>query len=203
MPSLLVLMTLGHPHLQEGDLLPTEKVWDAVVRSFSNQMRAAFASSSFAKETFVGGFPRLVAQLEGLLDRITRDTDVRAIASAAATGAASGSAAGAGVGVGSQGRGTSSIKIGLGVAAAAAWGRGATPPAIGADHRAQLMATLDQFQVLCSAGAFLRAQCCAVLCRAVLCRAVPCRGSGLLLAEPWPLLVLNWTCETIHRRFHD
>jgi len=40
------------------------------------QLRAAFTASSFVEETFVLGFPRLVRQLEGFLDRLARETDV-------------------------------------------------------------------------------------------------------------------------------
>lgn len=123
-------------------------MWDALVRSFSNQIRSAFASSSFAKETFVGGFARLVAMLEGIADRIVRDTDVRAIASTGSS-AGAGTTGGLAVGGGSAAlsRAMSSVNVGVGKAAAAAWQKGATPPAIGAAHKAQLLGTLDQFQV--------------------------------------------------------
>ncbi|CAI5960244.1 unnamed protein product [Closterium sp. NIES-64] len=37
-----------------GDALPTERVWEALLRAFSSQLRATFTASSFVKETFSG-----------------------------------------------------------------------------------------------------------------------------------------------------
>eukprot|EP00271_Cylindrocystis_brebissonii_P008357 TRINITY_DN22545_c0_g1_i1.p1 TRINITY_DN22545_c0_g1~~TRINITY_DN22545_c0_g1_i1.p1 ORF type:complete len:876 (+),score=237.99 TRINITY_DN22545_c0_g1_i1:407-3034(+) len=60
-----------------GELLPTEKVWEALIRAFASQLKAAFTGSSFVKETFVSGYPRLLAAAEGLLQRLASDTDVK------------------------------------------------------------------------------------------------------------------------------
>lgn len=59
-----------------------DKLWESVCRSFTAQLRAAFTASSFVKETFVLGFPRLVHQLEAFLDRLARETDVKGMPSA-------------------------------------------------------------------------------------------------------------------------
>eukprot|EP00897_Mesotaenium_endlicherianum_P004801 jgi/Mesen1/4349/ME000022S03639 len=65
--------------VQPGEPTLTEKVWEAVVRAMTSQLKAAFTASSFIKETFVGSYPRLVGLLEALLDRLARDTEVKGV----------------------------------------------------------------------------------------------------------------------------
>ncbi|GJP61316.1 hypothetical protein CLOP_g18490 [Closterium sp. NIES-67] len=117
--------------LQSGDVLPTERVWEALVRAFASQLRATFTASSFVKETFVSAYPRLLASIEGFLDRLQADTDVRAL--------------GGGGGAGLGGVGGSGMGGGGGVGGS--WANGGTPPVISAEHRAQLMAAVEPFQV--------------------------------------------------------
>uniref|UniRef100_A0A0D9WFX8 Conserved oligomeric Golgi complex subunit 5 helical domain-containing protein n=1 Tax=Leersia perrieri TaxID=77586 RepID=A0A0D9WFX8_9ORYZ len=62
---------------QEGEPLLTERVWDAIVKAFANQLKSAFTASSFVKEVFTLGYPRLFSMIENLLERILRDTDVK------------------------------------------------------------------------------------------------------------------------------
>lgn len=64
---------------QESDPLLTDRVWEALVKSFANQMKSALTASSFVKETFTSGYPKLSSMLENLLDRILRDTNVKGI----------------------------------------------------------------------------------------------------------------------------
>lgn len=42
-------------------------------------MKAAFTASSFVKEIFTAGYPKLYTMLENLLERISRDTDVKGV----------------------------------------------------------------------------------------------------------------------------
>jgi conserved oligomeric Golgi complex subunit 5 len=63
--------------LQEGEPLLTERVWDSIVKAFASQMKSAFTASSFVKEIFTLGYPRLFSMVENLLERISRDTDVK------------------------------------------------------------------------------------------------------------------------------
>ncbi|KAG8085389.1 hypothetical protein GUJ93_ZPchr0010g9868 [Zizania palustris] len=62
---------------QEGEPLLTERVWDAIVKAFASQLKSAFMASSFVKEIFTLGYPRLFSMIENLLERISRDTDVK------------------------------------------------------------------------------------------------------------------------------
>ncbi|XP_011082901.1 conserved oligomeric Golgi complex subunit 5 [Sesamum indicum] len=65
--------------MQEGDQMLTERVWDALVKSFASQMKSGFTASSFVKEIFTVGYPKLLTMIENLLERISRDTDVKGI----------------------------------------------------------------------------------------------------------------------------
>lgn len=71
-----------HEVWQEGDPLLTDRVWDALVKSFASQMKSAFNTSSFVKEVFTLGYPKLLTMVENLLERISRDTDVKGFLSA-------------------------------------------------------------------------------------------------------------------------
>ncbi|CAN6342224.1 unnamed protein product [Urochloa humidicola] len=62
---------------QEGEPLLTERIWDAIVKAFASQMKSTFTASSFVKEIFTLGYPRLFSMVENLLERISRDTDVK------------------------------------------------------------------------------------------------------------------------------
>lgn len=57
----------------------TDRVWEAIVKSFANQMKSAFTASSFVKEIFTVGYPKLFSMIENLLERISRDTDVKGV----------------------------------------------------------------------------------------------------------------------------
>ncbi|XP_068657268.1 conserved oligomeric Golgi complex subunit 5-like [Aristolochia californica] len=65
--------------LQEGDPTLTDRVWEALVKSFANQLKSAFTASSFVKEIFTLGYPKLFSTMENLLERISRDTDVKGV----------------------------------------------------------------------------------------------------------------------------
>ncbi|KAJ0256014.1 Conserved oligomeric Golgi complex subunit 5 [Hirschfeldia incana] len=65
--------------IKEGDSMLTDRVWDALVKAFTSQMKSAFTASSFVKEIFTMGYPKLVSMLENLLERIARDTDVKGV----------------------------------------------------------------------------------------------------------------------------
>ncbi|KAH7424625.1 hypothetical protein KP509_11G016500 [Ceratopteris richardii] len=65
--------------IQVGDQLLTERVWEGLVKTFTSQMRSSFTASSFIKETFVSGFPKLLSMITNLLERLSRDTDVKGI----------------------------------------------------------------------------------------------------------------------------
>ncbi|KAH6788810.1 Golgi transport complex protein-like protein [Perilla frutescens var. frutescens] len=65
--------------MQDGDLTLTDRVWDALVKSFASQMKSAFTASSFVKEMFTVGYPKLLPMIENLLERISRDTDVKGV----------------------------------------------------------------------------------------------------------------------------
>ncbi|XP_057954818.1 conserved oligomeric Golgi complex subunit 5 [Malania oleifera] len=65
--------------LQEGDPMLTDRVWDALVKSFASQMKSAFTASSFVKEIFTIGYPKLFSMIENLLERISHDTDVKGV----------------------------------------------------------------------------------------------------------------------------
>lgn len=57
----------------------TDRVWESVVKSYASQMRSAFTASTFVKETFVMGYPKLLGMVDGLLERLFRDTDVKGV----------------------------------------------------------------------------------------------------------------------------
>lgn len=65
--------------MQEGDPILTDRVWEALGKSFANQMKSTFSTSSFVKEIFTLGYPKLFSMLENLLERISRDTDVKGV----------------------------------------------------------------------------------------------------------------------------
>ncbi|CAI5501729.1 unnamed protein product [Closterium sp. Naga37s-1] len=124
--------------LQSGDLLPTERVWEALLRAFSSQLRATFTASSFVKETFVSAYPRLLASLESFLDRLQADTDVRILGGGGGgLGGGAGGAGGGGFGLGA---------VGGGSVVAGSWANGGTPAVISVEHRAQMLAALEPFQ---------------------------------------------------------
>lgn len=57
----------------------TDRVWEGHVKAFANQMKSAFTASSFVKEIFTMGYPKLLSMIENLLERISRDTDVKGV----------------------------------------------------------------------------------------------------------------------------
>lgn len=57
----------------------TNRLWDALVKAFASQMKSAFTASSFVKEIFTMGYPKLISMIENLLERISRDTDVKGV----------------------------------------------------------------------------------------------------------------------------
>lgn len=65
--------------MQEGDPMLTDRVWEALVKSFASQMKSTFTASSFVKEIFTVGYPKLFSMIENLLERISRDTDVKGV----------------------------------------------------------------------------------------------------------------------------
>ncbi|KAJ4729021.1 conserved oligomeric Golgi complex subunit 5 [Melia azedarach] len=65
--------------IQEGDPMLTDRVWEGHVKAFANQMKSAFTASSFVKEIFTMGYPKLLSMIENLLERISRDTDVKGV----------------------------------------------------------------------------------------------------------------------------
>ncbi|XP_047318062.1 conserved oligomeric Golgi complex subunit 5 [Impatiens glandulifera] len=65
--------------MQEGDSVLTDRVWDAIVKAFSSQMKSVFTASNFMKEIFAVGYPKLYSTIENILDRISRDTDVKGV----------------------------------------------------------------------------------------------------------------------------
>ncbi|KAH9576128.1 hypothetical protein CY35_01G146200 [Sphagnum magellanicum] len=65
--------------LQAGDPMLTEQVWEALVNSFGSQMKSAFTASSFVKEIFVMGYPKLLGLIDSLVERLFRDTDVKGV----------------------------------------------------------------------------------------------------------------------------
>lgn len=68
-----------HEVWQEGELLLTDRVWEALVKAFASQMKSVFTGSSFVKEVFTNGYPKLFTMIENLIERIERDTDVRGV----------------------------------------------------------------------------------------------------------------------------
>ncbi|GAV79265.1 COG5 domain-containing protein [Cephalotus follicularis] len=65
--------------IKEGDLMLTDRVWEALVKAFASQMKSAFTASSFVKEIFTVGYPKLFSMIENLFERISRDTDVKGV----------------------------------------------------------------------------------------------------------------------------
>ncbi|KAJ6736052.1 CONSERVED OLIGOMERIC GOLGI COMPLEX COMPONENT 5 [Salix viminalis] len=65
--------------IKDGDPMPTDRVWEALVKAFASQMKSAFTASSFVKEIFAMGYPKLFSLTENLLERISRDTDVKGV----------------------------------------------------------------------------------------------------------------------------
>jgi hypothetical protein len=65
--------------MQAGDPMLTEQVWEALVNSFGSQMKSAFTASSFVKEIFVMGYPKLLGLIDSLVERLFRDTDVKGV----------------------------------------------------------------------------------------------------------------------------
>ncbi|OMO68018.1 Golgi transport complex protein [Corchorus capsularis] len=65
--------------IKEGDPMLTDRLWEALVKAFAMQMKSAFTASSFVKEIFTNGYPKLYSMMENLLERISRDTDVKGV----------------------------------------------------------------------------------------------------------------------------
>ncbi|KAL2316816.1 hypothetical protein Fmac_030692 [Flemingia macrophylla] len=65
--------------IQEGDAMLTDRVWEAITKAFASQMKSAFTASSFVKEIFTMGYPKLYSMIENLLERISHDTDVKGV----------------------------------------------------------------------------------------------------------------------------
>ncbi|CAN6451672.1 unnamed protein product [Victoria cruziana] len=65
--------------LKEDEPTLTDRVWEALVKSFASQMKSAFTTSSFVKEIFTTGYPKLYSMIENLLERISRDTGVKGV----------------------------------------------------------------------------------------------------------------------------
>ncbi|XVF29406.1 hypothetical protein REPUB_Repub15cG0118400 [Reevesia pubescens] len=65
--------------IKEGDPMLTDRVWEALVKAFATQMKSAFTASSFVKEIFTNGYPKLFSMIENLLESISRDTDVKGV----------------------------------------------------------------------------------------------------------------------------
>jgi hypothetical protein len=57
----------------------TDRVWEAIAKAFASQMKSAFTAPSFVKEIFTMGYPKLYSMLENLLEKISRDTDVKGV----------------------------------------------------------------------------------------------------------------------------
>lgn len=57
----------------------TDRVWEAIVKAFTSQMKSTFTASSFVKEIFTMGYPKLYSMIENLLERISRDTDIKGV----------------------------------------------------------------------------------------------------------------------------
>lgn len=65
--------------MKEGDSMLTDRVWEALVKSFATQMKSVYTASSFVKEIFTTAYPKLFSMIENLLERISRDTDVKGV----------------------------------------------------------------------------------------------------------------------------
>ena len=53
-----------------------------MVAVLTSQLRAAFGASSFVKDAFVSAYPRLLAMVEAMVERVLRETEVRGVAPA-------------------------------------------------------------------------------------------------------------------------
>ncbi|KAM7252503.1 hypothetical protein ACFE04_024386 [Oxalis oulophora] len=69
----------------EGDPMLTDRVWEALVKAFTSQMKSSFTASSFVKEIFTSGYPKLFSMIENLFERILHDTDVKGVLPAIST----------------------------------------------------------------------------------------------------------------------
>lgn len=49
------------------------------MKSFASQMKSAFTASSFVKEIFTLGYPKLYSMIENVLERVSRETDVKGV----------------------------------------------------------------------------------------------------------------------------
>lgn len=78
-PSKIVNLLTSYCTSQEGEPMITDRVWEALVKAFANQMKSAFSASTFVKEIFTMGYPKLFAMIDNLLERISRDTDVKGV----------------------------------------------------------------------------------------------------------------------------
>ncbi|XVF37671.1 hypothetical protein REPUB_Repub20aG0029700 [Reevesia pubescens] len=65
--------------IKDGDPMLTDRVWEAFVKAFATQMKSAFTASSFVKEIFTNGYPKLSSMMENLLERISHETDVKGV----------------------------------------------------------------------------------------------------------------------------
>lgn len=65
--------------IQDGDAMLSDRVWEALVKAFASQMKSAFTGSSFVKDMFTEGYPKMLSMVENLLERISRDTDVKGV----------------------------------------------------------------------------------------------------------------------------
>ncbi|XVE84488.1 hypothetical protein DITRI_Ditri17bG0017600 [Diplodiscus trichospermus] len=65
--------------IKEGEPMLTDRVWEALVKAFATQMKSAFTASSFVKEIFTNGYPKLFSMVENLLERISSDTAVKGV----------------------------------------------------------------------------------------------------------------------------
>ncbi|KAF2302218.1 hypothetical protein GH714_033763 [Hevea brasiliensis] len=65
--------------IKEGDSMLTDRVWEALVKAFASQMKSAFTASSFVKEIFTVGYPKLFSMIDNLLERISQDTDIKGV----------------------------------------------------------------------------------------------------------------------------
>lgn len=49
------------------------------MKTFASQIKSAFTASSFVKEAFTHGYPKLFSMIENFLERISRDTNVKGV----------------------------------------------------------------------------------------------------------------------------
>jgi len=68
-----------HEVWREGEPLLTDRVWETLVKAFASQMKSVFTASSFVKEVFTHGCPKLFPMVENLIERVLRDTDVKGV----------------------------------------------------------------------------------------------------------------------------